>query len=279
MERMKYSTYLNILSKLIFTVSIFVFVKEQNDFYLVPVLNSFGFIVAGFLSLFLIKKEFGVNFKLQPLKNLKSQLSDGWHIFLTSFQSNILASSGVFVLGVFQSHEIVGYYAAVEKIAKAFIGLFAPITQAFFPLISAKLSKSREEGQVLLLKIASIILSFAVVIVLLMNIFSNQIIHIILGDSFVAYAFILKILSIFLFFGVSNNFIGIQYLTAIGRSDYYLKSFLISTAIALMLYFSLTPFISIYGILIGMVISEITLTTTMLYNIKKNHLWKAKESQ
>lgn len=42
MERMQY-----ILSKVIFTVAIFVFVQEQSDFYLVPLLTSVGFLVAG----------------------------------------------------------------------------------------------------------------------------------------------------------------------------------------------------------------------------------------
>jgi len=64
MERMKYITYLNILSKVIFTIAIFVFVQEQSDFYLVPLLTSIGFLVAGIWSLYLVKKEFTISFQL-----------------------------------------------------------------------------------------------------------------------------------------------------------------------------------------------------------------------
>ena len=60
MEKMKYITFLNIFSKSIFTFSIFVFVKEPNDYLLVPVLTSLGYIIYGIFALFIIKKNFKV---------------------------------------------------------------------------------------------------------------------------------------------------------------------------------------------------------------------------
>ena len=72
MERMRYITYLNILAKSIFTVAIFIFVQEQSDFYIVPLLTSVGFMVAGIWSLYLVRKDFGVKFKFQDLNILKT---------------------------------------------------------------------------------------------------------------------------------------------------------------------------------------------------------------
>jgi PST family polysaccharide transporter len=210
---------------------------------------------------------------MQPYQILKHYFLDGWHIFLTTFQSNILSSSGVFVLGLFYSNTIVGYYSAVDKLLRAIAGIFTPITQAFFPLISSRLTRSRQEGQNLLMKVASAVMLVVIMAMCLMYLFANDIIYLVLGEEFVSYSYILKILSVYFFFGMINNFIGVQYLTSIGRSDYYLKSFSISSIVALTLYLSLTPLIAIYGILIGMVISEILLTCLMLYSIQKNALW------
>ena len=81
MERMKYITYLNIGAKVFFTVCIFIFVKEQADYLLVPLLTAMGFIVAGIWSLYLVKKEFNVSFDWQSTDTLKFQLAEGWHVF------------------------------------------------------------------------------------------------------------------------------------------------------------------------------------------------------
>ncbi len=54
MEKMRYMTYLNLVSKLIFTIAIFIFVEEREDIYLVPLFFSLGGIIAGSLSLYII---------------------------------------------------------------------------------------------------------------------------------------------------------------------------------------------------------------------------------
>lgn len=51
---MKYITFLNIHAKLIFTVTIFVFIHKASDYIYVPLINSLGFIVAGILALWII---------------------------------------------------------------------------------------------------------------------------------------------------------------------------------------------------------------------------------
>ena len=44
MEKMKYISILNIIAKLFFVGAIFIFVQEKEDYYLVPLFNTLGFI-------------------------------------------------------------------------------------------------------------------------------------------------------------------------------------------------------------------------------------------
>jgi Na+-driven multidrug efflux pump len=53
-----------------------------------------------------------------------------------------------------------------------------------------------------------------------------------------------------------------------------MKSFFVASSLALTIYFSLTPLMGVYGILIGMLTSEIVLTMGMTFYIIKNHIWK-----
>ena len=68
LEKMKYITIVNVTSKLIFTIAIFIFIKDESDYILVPILNGLGFIIGGILSLRIVYKDFNQDFKYNLLK-------------------------------------------------------------------------------------------------------------------------------------------------------------------------------------------------------------------
>lgn len=53
---MKIITTLNAGIKIFFTITIFIFIKDQNDLPLVALLNSVGYLIVGVLSLIIITK-------------------------------------------------------------------------------------------------------------------------------------------------------------------------------------------------------------------------------
>lgn len=268
-EKMKYITFLNILAKVIFTVAIFVIVKESSDYLYVPLLNSFGFIIAGILGLWIVFKDFDINFKFVGLEEIKRQLKTGWYLFITSVQSNILSSSGIFVLGLFENKTVVGYYSAVEKLLKAFVYIFSPVTQSIYPYSSSKLAKDIYEGKKFIVKIGALTTFISILVACNLIYFSDDLLKIVYGEGFIKYSIIIKVLSIWLILAVMNNFLGIQYLSGLGKFSLYMKSFSFSTIVTLVLYFIFTPLISYYGILLGMLFGEFTLTLTMIYYIRR----------
>jgi PST family polysaccharide transporter len=144
MERMRLTTYLNILAKVIFTVAIFLFVKEESDFLLVPVFNSLGFVVAGIVALIQIRLSFGVRFQFQPRTELIEQFKDGWHIFLSRIYVNIYTTTNTFLLGVMTNNIVVGYYSIAAKIIEAIDSLFIPANNALYPFMSKLYHDSKE---------------------------------------------------------------------------------------------------------------------------------------
>jgi len=182
MERMKYTTYLNLLSKSIFTVSIFILVKEQSDVYLVPLLLSTGAIVAGGASLYLIRKEFNIPFKIQNSSIIKYYLVDGWHVFLSRFYVSLYTTTNILLLGIMTNNVAVGYYSIVEKIVVAIGGLFEPVNQTIYPYLARKYKEDFETFISFLHKVALIFIVTASLFVISAEFFADTLIYIIQGE-------------------------------------------------------------------------------------------------
>ncbi|MEA2018414.1 MAG: oligosaccharide flippase family protein [Campylobacterota bacterium] len=141
MERMKYITFLNILSKLIFTIAVFIFIQEESDFYIVPLLTSSGFIVAGILSLFIIRKEFNIEFRLQGSLTIKTYFKNGWNIFIVELLPNLYNNFSTFFLGFFVSMEMLGIYSLAIKIIDILNSFIRIMRNVTYPFLVNNISK------------------------------------------------------------------------------------------------------------------------------------------
>ena len=139
-EKMRYITILNAVSKIIFAVAIFIFVKSAEDLFLVFVFYSLGSLVAGAWAFKIAVKKFGVRFSLQSRENYIYYLKDAWYIFTSRVGVQLYQSVNIIILGFFASNAIVGYYSIVEKIVRAGGSIIASLPQAIYPYL-AKLYK------------------------------------------------------------------------------------------------------------------------------------------
>ena len=265
-ERMKYITIINIISKTIFTVAIFLLVKQTSDYLLVPILTSVGIIVASLISLYIVFFNFKVKFKFQKIATIKQYLKGGSPLFYTSAMSNLLTSSGIIVLSIVTNNTVVGYFSALEKLFRAVVGLFTPLTQALYP-ISCNKVQDPSIAKPYIRKLLYFIGGGALCVALGFAIFSEYIVTTMYGKEFATYSYILATMMIWLFFGVINNIFGIQYLSASKNDKYYMYSFFIAGIITVLLNTLLIPYFLINGIIFSMIFGEILLTVCMIYFI------------
>lgn len=99
-ERMRYITYLNILSRSIFVILLFVFIKKADDYLWLPILTSVGSITAGLLSIRLAVKEFGIKLYVPKMRTIFNDLKYSTQFFLTRLASYGKANTNTFLLGL-----------------------------------------------------------------------------------------------------------------------------------------------------------------------------------
>ena len=136
MERMKYITFLNVIARLFFLIAIFIFVKQESDYVLVPLLNSLGFLVSGIIGIYFSVKHLGVRFCIPKLKFIIKQFKYSNQFFLSRVSLSAYTNTNAFCLGLIGSNIMVGYYAAAEKIYQAISNLQSPVHQALYPFVS-----------------------------------------------------------------------------------------------------------------------------------------------
>ncbi len=135
-EKMRYITILNALSKILFAAAIFMFVHSSDDLSLVLLSNALGGIVAGVAALRVAHSRFGVRFSLQPLHRLRFYLHDAWYIFTSRVAVQLYQSINLIILGFFASNAVVGYYSVAEKIVQAIGTIMASMTRALYPYLN-----------------------------------------------------------------------------------------------------------------------------------------------
>lgn len=272
MERMKYITYLNLLAKLIFTVAIFVFVQNQSDLHIVPILTSLGSIIAGILSLIIIYKEFEVTFKFQKIEIIVFYLKDGWHVFISNIAISLYTVSTIFILGLFTNDTSVGYFAAADKIIQAFKNLMSPMFQTLYPYISKKVKVSEERGLSFIKKVFKYVGIFTGIVSLFILVFAEFLVNLLLGNQYHESIIILQIMAILPFMIGLSNIFGIQTMVTFNRKKAFSSILIIGSILNLIVSFILIPMYQYIGSAISVVIVESFITITMFLYLQTNGL-------
>jgi len=269
MEKMKYITILNIVSKGIFTICIFVFIRGKSDYLYVPLINSLGYLVAGVLSLGIAFKNFGVRLTLPTIENIKRQLREGWYIFISNISISLYTTSNTFFLGLFTNNTIVGYYSAAEKIVKAVEGLLTPISQTVYPYISKLAGESKEKALSLIRKLAKLVGGGSFVISLILLILAGPIVNLVLGSQYQQSIIVLRILAFLPFIVGLSNIFGIQTMLTFNFKKAFSRIYISAGLLNISLALILLPIYQHIGISIAMLTTEIFVTTYMFFYLRR----------
>lgn len=268
MEKMKYITILNIIANVIFTLLIFIFIKNPADYLYVPLINSLGFIVSGIISLWLIFNNFKVKFLVPSKKVLVSTFKDSTQFFLSRASVSIYTSSSTFFLGLFTNNVAVGYYSAAEKLYTAAQYLYSPISQVIYPYMS------KMRNKLVYRKIFKFTVVINIVLCILLFLLSGFIINALYGSNFQESANVLRILSIALIIVVPSVLLGYPFLAALGYQKYANGSVIIGSIFHLAMLLIISQFMDIYLVAGLVVLTESIVFVIRFYGVKKHNLWR-----
>ncbi|MEW5844056.1 MAG: flippase [Bacteroidota bacterium] len=270
-EQMKYITILNLISRIIFTISIFVVVKSSNDYLYVPIINSLGFILAGILSLWVAFYTFKIRFIIPTFADLKYQLVEGWHLFISTLATSLYTTSNVFILGLFADSIIVGYYSAAERIVKAIEDFLSPIFYSVYPYLSRLYTESKQDAIKFIRKLVKYVGFIGVIITVMVLSFTNLIVKILLGSHYLEAIVVLKILAFIPLVGGINIITTSLTMLSFNYKKAFSNIIIFAGIFNLGLSFLLVPYYKHIGSSISVLLSEVfIMLITFIYLKRKN---------
>jgi PST family polysaccharide transporter len=237
----------------------------------VPLINSLGFIIAGILALWLIKKEFNVKFRFQDMKTLKRYLVEGWHIFISRIAVVLYTSSNVFILGILTNNSLVGYYSIVEKIIQAFASIGSILNQVMFPYFSKLWTENKVKYLKKNTKYVTLMFLIMGTFALIAFLFSDKITHIVTGNYNKITINLLKILAFTIVLIPLGGFFT-QNFIILKKNHLVSKVTFLTTIFNILSVILLTILYGVYGTAITVLIVQIFqvfINIFYLYKIKK----------
>lgn len=267
-EKMKYITLLNLFSRVLFTVSIFIFIKTKSDYIYVPMLNSLGFIISGLLSLLVVNRIFKIKFLKPTWKSMRALFLDSTSLFVSNLSTTLYSTSNIFILGFFSNNSIVGAYASIEKIIVAIKGLFFPFYQTLFPWLSKKEKKSIDSFVKNMIPYVGVL---GILITVLLIIFSKEILSIVYSKKeMINYILAFKIMAFIPFLASLNLLFITLYFNAIKSYKERMIIMVHSGLFNVCIVFVLTGLYGLYGTVIGITLTELMLLIYGFYYFKKS---------
>lgn len=141
-EEFGYITYRSVLIKILYVVSIFLFVRKAEDYGVYFLLLTLSAVLNALVNILYSGKYVRVTFRgLSPGPFVMPYLVLGLNYVLTSMYT----SFNVIFLGMVHDPEQVGYYTSATKILSIVTAFFTACTTVLLPRMSAVLSEGKED--------------------------------------------------------------------------------------------------------------------------------------
>ena len=268
MEKMMYMTLVNSTAKILFAILVFFVVRSADDFYLLILLNSCGYLLAGILSVFLAYKQFNVRLRIPRMRDMIAQFKDGGAMFGSTFGMNLYRNAHVIILKHFASNEAVGLFSAAEKVIHGFQSVMLPAAQALFPNVSLRFKgRNMNENLALMKKVLLPFVAFAFVAAIFVYIFAPWISDVLCGKDFSECIPLIRIMSLVIIFGEVNYIAGIVGLVNMDRQNYFFGAVLITGVCSCLITLALVHSCGAYAGAISLAASEALLMVICLYGL------------
>lgn len=268
LENFKVITLRSLIIKTLSVISLFVLVRDRNDFIIYLCINSFATVandIWNFVFLYKLGYKVGITIK-GVTKHLKPLLL----LFASSLAVSIYTVLDTIMLGFMTAYIEVAYYTYAMHLVKALLAAITSLSAVAVPRISYYIEhKLFCEINQLVNKSFSLVSFFALPMCIGIVLVSPTFIPLFLGGQFYGSVVPIQILSTLLIFIGLNNLSAVQCLVGLGHDKLFLYSVLVGTVSNFTLNCFLIPRLGAVGASIASAIAELLVLVYSFYLVTK----------
>jgi PST family polysaccharide transporter len=265
LEKMQWLTTLNLVSKLMFIVSIFTLIRTPADTILLPILLGAVDLFRLAIAIYLVYNKLGVAFCWPNRAIMVGQLKEGVHIFFPELATMFYARLPAIFLRLFVGPSAVGIYSLGDRLIRTTTSMIDPFMQALYPVAYKKLVMDKQSGIHFISRVALISLTSLGALGVFYWYFADSIIEVLSGKAMPEGVSILKLHAFLPCIIILSNIVGIGVLLPLKAGNKYTLSMLMAGLVCVGLHFWLVPTLQVQGAAWSILIAESFATVMMVF--------------
>lgn len=263
LENFKYITSRTIVIRVLFIISLFLFIRSEKDTLIYFILNLGTYIATAVINIAYSTKF--VKFKVKNIAFFE-YFKDSFSLGIYSILTSMYTTFNVVFLGSTQNAVEVGLYTTALKIYTVILALYTAFTSVMLPRMSNILSKDdKSQFYHLLNKSIHVLISFACPVIIFSMIFSEEIIYVIAGRGYEGASILMRvIMPLVLVVGLAQILV-FQIIIPSKRNKWTLIVSFIGAVVGILMNIALVPKLAAIGTAISLVVTELLVTTIYTY--------------
>lgn len=266
-EDMKIITYRSVAIKLFFTCAIFIFLKDKTQYYLVPIFNIIGSLVAVIAVYFHVIRKLKVKFVKVDFKQIKETFKRSSSFFLSRIATTVYSSTNIFILGfVYPEGGTLGLYTTSDKTINIAKSALTPISDSIYPYMI------KNKDFKLIKKILIVCLPIMIIGCIIIGIFACPLCSLVFGEEYYDAGIILRYMLPLLIIVFPSYLFGFPSLSPLGLAKYANITTIIGAICQIIMLgvLYIAGILNVYTVCIATIITELVVLTSRVAIIMKN---------
>lgn len=265
-EDFKFITYRTIIIRTIYVISVFLFVKDDQDYNIYYFLLAVSITANAIINLIYAKRYIKFVFDKKTIIYLLKPIT---YLGAYTILAWLYNSFSTIYLGFVASDEEVGYYTTATKLYNIVLALFTALTGVMLPRLSSLIGeKKHDEFQKMISKNLNVIFSITIPIAIFSIVYSSDIIRLIAGEGYERAALSMRIIMPLVFIIGFEQVLIMQIMMPLKMDKEIMINTICGAIIGIILNLFLVPRLLSVGAAISWVGAEVGVMLAAIYFIR-----------